>query len=190
MTTIVAVKKNGIAAIAADSLSTWGHLNIPAKHIANHRKILAYEDNYFAFTGSPSFLAVLEQWLARAERKPDFSSVQAIFDSSLDLHELLKRQYYLRPYDNDSDVFESSRMNILIVNPNGVFSIGSLRTVLEYETFTALGSGTELGLGAMSALYDHDDESAESIATRAIEIAAEFDDATGLPFYCYTVKLK
>lgn len=190
MTTIVGVKKNGFAAIAADSLSTWGHINIPAAHLANHQKILKYEDNYFGFSGSPSFLVILEQWLAHAERKPDFSSVNSIFDSSLDFHDLLKRQYFLRPYDNDTDVFESSRMNILIVNPYGIFSVGALRTVLEYKTFTAIGSGAGLALGAMAALYDRDDGSAESIAARAIEVASEFDDSTALPLNCYTVKLK
>lgn len=190
MTTIVGVRNNGFAAIAADSLATWEHINLPAAHVTNHHKILAYEDGYFGFAGSPAFISVCEQWLIHAEHKPSFTSVQAIFEASLDLHELLRKQYFLRPYDNDSDVFESSRMNILIVNPYGVFAVGALRTVLELTTFGGLGRGSSLALGAMAALYPREDETAESIATRAVEVAAEFDDSTALPLECYVVKMK
>jgi ATP-dependent protease HslVU (ClpYQ) peptidase subunit len=42
----------------------------------------------------------------------------------------------------------------------------------------------------MSAIYDDENRSAEEIAKIGIEVAAEFDDGTGLPMNCYTVKLK
>lgn len=40
MTTIVAVKKNGIAAIAADTLTTFGNTRLPSSPDASHDKIL------------------------------------------------------------------------------------------------------------------------------------------------------
>ena len=190
MTTIVAVKKNGCAAIAADTLTSWGSITESAVHIANHQKILKFKDNYLGFTGSSAFKVVFEHWLSRTKRKPSFDSVLNIFDSWLDFHQLLKSEYFIREYEDDKDPFESSRMNLLIANPHGIFAVGALRTVIEYNTFTAYGSGFDISLGAMRALYDDDELGAEDIARRAIEIAAEFDDGTGLPMDCYSVKLK
>lgn len=190
MTTIVAVKKNGYAAIAADSLTTWGNIKESADHVINHHKILSYEDNYLAITGSSANKLVFEHWLSNKKNKPKFDSVANIFSSWLSLHRTLKDEYFIREYDEDNDPFESSRMNILIANPTGIFSVGVLRTVLEYNKFTAHGSGFDVALGAMSALYDDAERNAENIARRAIEIAAEFDDGTALPMDCYTVKLK
>ena len=47
-----------------------------------------------------------------------------------------------------------------------------------------------LALGAMYAAYDNPRLSAEQVARLAIEAAAEFDDATGLPVVSRSVKLK
>lgn len=190
MTTIVAVKKNGFAAIAADTLTSWGNVTESAVHVTNHQKIVAYENNYFGITGSSAFKVIFEHWLSSTTNKPNFDSVQNIFSSWLEFHELLKSDYFVREYEDEKDPFESSRVNLLIANPYGIFAVGALRTVIEYNTFTAFGSGFDISLGAMRALYDNETESAESVATRAIEIAAEFDDGTGLPLTCCTVKLK
>lgn len=190
MTTIVAVKKNGYAAIAADTLTMWGNMKESSEHITNNEKILKFQDNYLGFTGSSSFKLVVEHWLKNVKRKPKFESVEDIFDAWLSFHQQLKEKYYLRPEDEDSDEFETSRMNVLLVNPKGVFAVGVLRSVNEYKRFTAFGSGCDYAIGAMRAVYDDAAKSAEDIARIGIEVAAEFDDATALPMHCYTVKLK
>ena len=190
MTTIVAVKKGGYAAIAADTLTMWGNMKESANHIKNHEKLLEFQDNYLGFTGSAVFKLVVEHWLKNNKKKPKFDSVENIFDSWLSFHKQLKDKYYLRSEDDDSDDFETSRMNVLIVNPSGIFAVGVLRTVNEYNRFTAFGSGCDYAVGAMHAVYDDPAKSAEDIARIAIETAAEFDDGTGLPMNSYTIKLK
>lgn len=186
----MAVKKNGVAVIAADTLTTWGNMKESAEHIVNHEKIMKFQDNYLAFTGSSAFKLVVEHWLSGSKRKPKFDSVSSIFDSWLGFHEKLKDEYFMRADDEDSDPFETSRMNVLIANPQGIFSVGVLRTVIEYKTFTALGSGCDFALGAMRAVYYDETKSASDIANTGIEVAAEFDDGTGLPMHSYSVKLK
>ena len=190
MTTVVAVKKNGFVAIAADTLTMWGNMKESAAHIENSEKILKFQDNYLAFTGSSSFKLVVEHWLAKSKRKPKLDSVEDIFDSWLSFHKELKDKYFLRPDDEDSDEFETSRMNVLIANPSGIFAVGVLRSVNEYKRFTAFGSGCDYAIGAMRAIYDDEAKSAEDIAKIGIEVAAEFDDGSGLPMNCYTIKLK
>jgi ATP-dependent HslUV protease, peptidase subunit HslV len=190
MTTVVAVKKNGFVAIAADTLTMWGNMKESAAHIENSEKILKFQDNYLAFTGSASFKLVVEHWLSKSKRKPKLDSVEDIFDSWLSFHKELKDKYFLRPDDEDSDEFETSRMNVLIANPSGIFAVGVLRSVNEYKRFTAFGSGCDYAIGAMRAIYDDETKSAEDIAKLGIEVAAEFDDGTGLPLNSYTIKLK
>jgi ATP-dependent protease HslVU (ClpYQ) peptidase subunit len=190
MSTIVAVKKNGWAAIAADTLTTWGSMKESAEHVENSDKILQFQDNYLAFIGSASFRLVVAHWLTNTRRKPKLDSIENIFDAWLTFHRDLKDKYFLRPDDEDSDEFETSRMNVLIVNPGGVFSVGVMRDVMEYKRFTAFGSGCDFAVGAMRTVYDDESKTAEEIARIGIEVAAEFDDGTALPMNCYTVKLK
>lgn len=190
MTTIVAVKKNGYAVIAADTLAMWGSMKESADFIVNHEKIIKFQENYLAFTGSSAFQLVVAHWLNKIKRKPKFDSVENIFDSWLSFHHQLKENYFLRSEDEDDEPFETSRMNVLIVNPSGVFAAGVWRDVTEYKKIAAFGSGCDYAIGAMSAVYDDETKSAEDVARIGIEVAAEFDDATGLPMHSYTVKLK
>ena len=190
MTTIVAVKKNGFVAIAADTLTKFGSVKESHNFISNNEKIMKFKDNYLGFTGSSAFKLVVEHWLANLKQKPKFDSVANIFETWLSFHTELKENYFLRPEDEDFRDFETSRMNLLIANPKGIFAVGELRTVLEYKTFTAFGSGYEFAVGAMQAIYEDESKSAEDVARIGLEVAAEFDDGTALPMHCYTVKLK
>ena len=49
MTSIVVVKKNGYATIAADTLTKWGSGKESAEYINNNTKILNIKDNYKSF---------------------------------------------------------------------------------------------------------------------------------------------
>ena len=190
MSTIVAVKKNGYAAIAADTLTMWGSMKESADYVVNHEKIIAFQDNYLSFSGTSAFKQVISHWLNKSKRKPKFDSVENIFNSWLTFHNQLKENYFLRPEDEDDDAFETSRISALIVNPKGIFSVDRSRYVAEYKNFTSCGSGADYAIGAMRAVYDDENKSAEDIARIGIEVAAEFDDGTGLPMTCYRVKLK
>ena len=66
MTTIAVVKKDGIAAIAADTLTKWGSAKESAAYIANHEKILRVGDSYLAITGSATFKMVLKDYFESA----------------------------------------------------------------------------------------------------------------------------
>ena len=56
MSTIVVVKKNGKACIAADTLTSFGDLRMGADYDVSHDKIQAYGEGYFGIVGSvPGF---------------------------------------------------------------------------------------------------------------------------------------
>ncbi len=190
MTTIVVVRKNGIAAIAGDTLTKWGTGKESAKYIANNDKIVRAGDTWIGAAGGATFKIIMRDYFARPKVKPRFDTTLNIFKTWQTLHTVLKEEYFLVTGGDKDDTIESSRFDVLMANPCGIFGVGAHRTVQEYVKFYAIGSGTDLALGAMYASYDDPKLSAAQIALRAVEAAAEFDDSTALPAIVQTVQLK
>ena len=190
MTTIAVVRKNGYAAIAADTLTKWGTGKESAAYVANNSKIVKVGDNWLGAAGTATFKLILRDYFAQSGVPARFDSTINIFKTWQAFHAVLKERYYLVAVNEKDDSLESSKFDVLIANPRGIFGVGAHRTVQEYRKFYAIGSGTDLALGAMYAAYDNSRVSAEQVARLAIEAAAEFDDATGLPVISQAVKLK
>lgn len=189
MTTLAVVKKNGVAAIAADTLTKWGTNKESASYVVNHGKLLQVGDSWLAVTGYTTFILILKEYFSDPEVQAEFHSVGSIFSTWQALHATLKEQYFLLPGEDKDDDIESSQMDVLIANPHGIFGVAEHRSVQEFSKFYAYGSGSDLAMGAMHALYNSQ-LPAEEIARRAIEAAAEFDDRTGLPVEVRTIQLR
>lgn len=191
MTTIAVVKKNGYAAIAADTMTKWGAGKETATYIVNNEKIFKVGASYLGVTGTATFQAILRDYFGRPRVYARFDTPVEIFKTWQKLHAALKRDYYLLGASgSEDDALESSRMDVLIINPRGIFGVAAHRTVQEFSKFYAFGSGGDLALGAMYSTYNQPDRSAEEIARGAIEAAAEFDDSTGSPVTSYRIRLK
>ncbi len=188
MTTIAVVRKNGVAAIAADTLTKWGSAKESAAYIANHEKVLQVGDSYLGITGSATFKMILKDYFGHGTDVRLGSSAE-IFRTWNKLHAALKERYYLLPEEDKEDALESSRLDVLIANPQGIFGVSGHRTVQEFSRFYAYGTGSDYALGALYSVYDDPARTAADIARHAIETAAEFDDCTGLPMTWHTVKL-
>lgn len=188
MTTLAVVKKNGVVAIAADTLTKWGSNKESAAYIANHSKLIQLGDSWLAVTGYTTFILILKDYFSNPAVTPDFASVGGIFRTWQNLHGALKDQYFLLAGEDKDDDLESSQMDVLIANSHGIFGVAEHRSVQEFSKFYAYGSGSDLAMGAMHALYDTP-LSAEDIVRKAIETAAEFDDRTGLPIEIKTIQL-
>jgi ATP-dependent protease HslVU (ClpYQ) peptidase subunit len=63
-----------------------------------------------------------------------------------------------------------------------------MREVFEYTQFWAAGSGKDVALGAMHALYSRL-RTAEAIARAAVEAGATFDRNSALPMTLYTMRV-
>ena len=190
MTTIAVVRKNGYAAIAADTLTKWGSGKESAAYVANNTKIVRVGDSYIAGSGTSTFKLILRDYFAQRGVPARFDSTINLFKTWQAFHAALKERYYLVSVGDKDDTIESSKFDVLIANPHGIFGVGAHRTVQEYRKFYAIGTGTDLALGAMYGIYDNPRLSAEQVARLAIEAAAEFDDATGLPVTSHAVKSK
>lgn len=190
MSTIVVVKKEGFACVAADTLTCLGSTKESEKYVADPNKIIRVKDSYVAIVGHASWQHVLKNYFARSGKKTDLQSEEAIFQTLIEMHKTLKDKYFLNPKEEESDAFESSQLDALVANPRGIFGIYSLRSVQEYTRFYARGTGAHYALGAMYAIYDDESKSAEAIARVGIEASAEFDDGTALPMNLFTIRLR
>jgi ATP-dependent HslUV protease subunit HslV len=190
MTTIAVVRKNGYAAIAADTMTKWGSGKETADYIVNHSKIFRVGNTYLGVTGNATFQAILRDYFSRPRVYARFETPLEIFKTWQKLHAVLKQDYYLVAGHGEDDAIESSRMDVLILNARGIFGIAAHRTVQEFSKFYAFGSGGDIALGVMYATYPDAKRSAEDIARHAIAGAAEFDDSTGAPVTSYSIKLR
>ena len=190
MTTIAVVRKNGYAAIAADTLTKWGTGKESAAYVANNTKIVRVGDTFIAGSGTSTFKLILREYFAQRGVPARFDTAINLFKTWQAFHAALKERYYLVSVGDKDDTIESSKFDVLIANPHGIFGVGAHRTVQEYRKFYAIGTGTDLALGAMYAAYDRPGLSAEKVARLAVEAAAEFDDSTGLPVVSHAVRLR
>ena len=190
MTTVTVVKKNGRIAIAADTLTKWGGGKESAEYVANHEKIIRVGDSFVAVTGSATFKLILEDYFANLESPPVFDSTLEIFRVWNQLHPVLKEQYYLQTGEDKEEDLESSRMDVLIANPRGIFGVAAHRTVQEFSRFYAYGSGSPYALGAMYAAYRAPSLDADAVARLGVAAAAEFHDETGLPVQSFVMDVE
>jgi len=188
MSTVVIVRKNNTACIAADSLTSFGDTKQAAEFVVNSDKIIQFADFHMGIVGSAAHHLVLKSLFNNHSDKIDFSTQLAIFDSLKKLHPVLKEEYFLNSKEEDEDPYESSRVDSLIMTTKGIYGLYSLREVDEYTQYWAVGSGAEYALGAMFTVYDQLD-SAQQIAQIGIQAGAKFDNASDLPMTSYTVEL-
>ncbi len=188
MSTIVVVKKASQVCITADSLTSFGDLQMGSAYDADFDKILECGSARLGIVGSAAHHLVMQSIVQQPDIKMDFSTRMNIFESFRQLHPMLKEKYFLNAKDEDDDPYESTQIDALIASPHGIFGVHSLREVCEYKKFWAIGSGSEYALGAMFAVYDKYD-TAEQIAEAGVRAGAEFNNATAMPLTSYTVDL-
>lgn len=190
MTTIVVVRKDKSVALAADTMTKWGSGKESADYVANHCKLLQVGDTWMGLTGNATFKTILADYFSRPKVKPRFDTPMAIFRTWQALHTALKNDYHLLPGGHDDEPLESTRFDALIANRHGIFGVVAHRTVQEFSRYYAFGSGSSYAMGALHALHGNRSLDAETLARRAVEAAAEFDDATGLPIDVQRIALQ
>lgn len=188
MSTVVVVRKNEKACIAADSLTSFGDTKQSADFVADSNKIIHFADFHMGIVGSAAHQLVLKSLFNNHSGKIDFSSQLSIFDSLKHIHPILKEEYFLNCKDHEEDAYESSRVDALLMTENGIYGLYSLREVDEYTRFWAVGSGAEYALGAMLSVYDYL-ETAEQIAEVGIRAGATFDNGSALPMTSFSLDL-
>lgn len=158
-TTIVAVRQNGVSAIAGDGQVTFGG-NTVMKHKAKkvrrlyHGKILAGFAGSVAdaFTLFGKFETKLEEYNGNLVR------------SAVELAKEWRTDRVLRNLEALLIVMDREKM--LVVSGNG-------EVIEPDDNIAAIGSGGSFALSAARALVKHSDLSAEEIVKESLDIAAD-----------------
>ncbi len=190
MTTIVVVRKGDTAVIGADTLGTYGDQRESAAFVKNSSKLISVDATWLAVTGHAAMDMALRNIFQETSCRRSFKGVNDIYKTSLQLHGILKDQYFLKlDGEGGEEAFESMQVSLLVANAHGIFGVCSKRTVLEYTKFYAFGSGEQYALGAMHAVYDQETD-AEQVARAGLEAAITFDTGSGAPIELRSVTLK
>lgn len=187
MSTLVMTERDGVACIAADTLTSYGSTIQSAKYTENHEKILRVGDAYVGVVGWSASLCVLDSVFAGPLPLPEIRTERELFEFSLKLHAKLKDDYFLNESDGAS-AWESSQMTLFLLNEHGLFGLYSNRTVERYRRFAAVGSGSDFALGAMYAAYERG-AACDEVARLGVEAGAEFDESSATPITLKRVKL-
>ena len=187
MSTITVVKKDGVIAIASESLTSFGNTKLRGEFAANSRKIVKWGDSYVGMVGSVAMHMIFEDIIAKSKKVPKLDSAAAVFSYFHKLHSKLKKKYYINPDEDKDDPVESSQYEIVICNKHGIFGVHSLREVYDLQKYWAYGSGSEFALGAMHAIYDDRSKSARQIAVAGVEAGIQFDNGSGGDVVVFTI---
>ena len=193
MTTVVVVKKAGHAAIAADTLVTFGDTRLDHRFEANS-KLFKVETvagpSYVGIAGTAAHFPVLRKAMtALPQEQLKLGSKDEVFDTFTRLHPLLKETFFLQTKEDDNDPYESSQFSVVIANASGIYGLYSYREVFEFKEFWGIGSGRSFALGAMYASWDKA-KSARELAIVGAHAGCEFDKNSAGPVDVYTIKLK
>ena len=187
MSTLTVARKGSRIAIASDALTTFDDTRLPPDNDAAPEKIVRVGDAYVGIVGYTAHHLVIQDALERLE-SVDFSSRRGVFNTFVDLHPILKEDYYLLPESGeDGDPYESTQVSILIASPGGLFGVYDMREVHEFKKFWAMGSGYAFALGAMQARYD-DAPDAAAVASLGVEAGCTFDRSSGLPVSVFEIE--
>lgn len=158
-TTICAVKKNGMTAIAGDGQVTMGQSVIfkntakKVRRIYNGKVIIGFAGSVSdAFTLSERFEEMLNKYSGNLMR------------SAVELAELWRNDKVGRKLE--AMLITADKDNLLVVS-------GSGEVMTADDGVCAIGSGGNYALAAARALSDETDYTAEQIATKALKIASE-----------------
>ena len=180
MSIVCAAIKNGRIAISGDSLTSYGSLTASSSHVANCNKLYRVNDSVVGLVGWCAISTLLEHLMLQEKDLFHFGNRMQILDTMLEVHQRMKRNYFLDSRDDHDQPVESTQLQALIVNASGLYEVSRYRSVTEYKTFWAIGSGRRYALGAMHAAYAGR-KSARSVAEAGVMAASEFDDGCALP---------
>ena len=193
MTTVVVSKKGGQVAMAADSLVTFGDTRL-GHEFEDNAKIFKVDTphgvTYLGMAGTVAhFPAVRKAIESLPKQERLFNSKDAVYDTFLKLHPVLKDKFFLQTKEEDSDPYESSQFTVLVANSSGIYGLYSYREVFEFKQYWAIGSGRAFALGAMHATA-HSAKSAREWAEVGVKAGCQFDKNSGGTLHVVSQKLK
>jgi ATP-dependent HslUV protease, peptidase subunit HslV len=191
MTTVVCAVKNGMVAMASDTLVSFGDTRLSHRFEANNKIITVPAAGGPSFVGTAGtvahFPALRKAMLSLPKAELKLHTKDEVYDTFLKLHPILKETFFLQTKEEENDPYESMQFSVLIANAGGIFGLYSYREVFEFKEFWGIGSGRSFALGAMHATFAKA-KSAGDVVRTGVQAGMEFDKNSGGPMEVFTMK--
>ncbi|MDO8631089.1 MAG: hypothetical protein Q7R41_11415 [Phycisphaerales bacterium] len=174
MSTIVAVRKGGQAAVAWDSGAVTASIASP--HSVSRSKVQRFGDNLIGVAGFTVYCNILAECF-RESPPANLTDESAVFRFFLQFWRDLHERFHFTDDHSDRDSpspFADLDSEFMVVNASGIYHIREVLSVSRFDEFCAIGSGASHAEGAVSVLLSYEPY-AKAIAERAVEIACQFD---------------
>jgi ATP-dependent protease HslVU (ClpYQ) peptidase subunit len=178
---VVAVKKNGQVAVAADTMHSTGSRREHPDNIVQRSKLRRVGRALIGGVGWSVYDNILDHYLASRRRPPVLKDERTIFDFFLKFWKVLGDKYQLVNEQTDRDdrsPFCDLDSEFMVVNPRGIYHVSSDLSVMQFEKYVAIGSGDKYAYGTLHALYGSR-QPALAVARAAAEAAVHFDQSCG-----------
>lgn len=176
MSIVVAVQKDREIVIATDSQTNSGSM-IDAAPNTLVRKVSKIGSSYIASTGWSVYDMLIEDY-CKGIKSLSLDNEGQIFKFFIGFWKAMQDKYHFvnnQCDGNDESPFADLDNNFLVCNRKGIFQVDSDLTVMKFEQFRAIGSGREFATGALHVLYEQKNQSAEKLATCAVEAAIKYN---------------
>ncbi len=190
MSIIVAVRKGGRIAVAADTMHFCGSRREHPDNLTRSSKILKVGTSYIGGVGWRAYDNILQHYFRAMKRPPVLRDEVTIFDCFLKLWQKLRDKYQVvndQPDDQDPGPFANIDSSFLVVNRRGIFEVSHDLSVVQFEQYAAIGSAEKYAFGALECLYETK-RTARQIAVKAVGTAIHFDNHCGGEIECNDVK--
>ena len=180
MSIVVAVSKAGRTVMAADTQSNFGNRAVTPDNQTTP-KIRAVGGALLGRDGWGVWDNILDDALGSAA-PPPLGDAREIFGFFNGMWKLLRERYaWAGGHAKQKDSpFGDLGGSFLVASRGGIFYISPNLGVTRFEKYFAIGSGADLGLGALYQLHDREPD-AERIARAAVETAIALNVNCGGP---------
>ncbi|MDG2093698.1 MAG: hypothetical protein P8J89_00310 [Phycisphaerales bacterium] len=175
MSIIVAIQRNGVVTMGADSLTCFGDGEMTPEQNCRTRKIFTMGESFIGGTGWAVYDDIIDHWMKEKE-PPALDSKMAVFSFFLELWRSMREGYpFVNDQANSKDTpFTDLDSSFLVASKGGLFKVSSDLGVTEFKRYASIGSGSEYAIGAIEALWDRIDDD-QSLVTAALETACRLD---------------
>lgn len=173
MTIIAAYKKDNNVWLVSDRQTNWGHF--ARRDQVNGAKFVKFKYAMVATTGSAAFKnglrAFMESdWEINETRFNRESDVAAFF---FKFHNFMNEHYGV-----DKAQAGDAENQFLVVTADAIYNISAYPDVIEFDNFTAIGSGAEVFQGALLGAEPYVSD-AGALLARAYDICCQFLEGCG-----------
>jgi len=197
MSVVVAVKKGNKIGVACESRVTDWNTKLDDDNIVDSTKIVEIPQikTFIGCVGwAVSQLMVSKYFremadVTNAEILPKFDCPENIYNIHIEMLSTFETEYGILNSEEIQEV-KTSKAELLIASPYGIFCLGEDGYSVEYRKYCAIGCGREVALGSLTETYNDKKNSVKDICTRAVKTTILHNQFCGGKVFYHEIEIK